>query len=89
MPAGLPWGEDFNFDAIDGAGGHAQLAACAIDLVYGVHGFIAADDGIHRAGLHAQGAAYAPVFINKGDGALLFAPKFGVEWQFRLARDGG
>jgi hypothetical protein len=36
-----------------------------------MHQFVAAHDGVSRAGFDAQGAADAPVFIYKSDGAWI------------------
>jgi hypothetical protein len=54
-------------NAIDRAGGDAQIAARAPIGEHGVHFFIGADDRIHWAGLYAKGATNAVLFFNDGD----------------------
>ena len=71
-PAGLRAGDIFQADAVHRAHRHAQLAAGAVGLDHGVHQFVAAEDGIGRAGLDAQGAADAPGFVDDGHGARAF-----------------
>ncbi|MNE20179.1 hypothetical protein D3C80_1132870 [compost metagenome] len=54
-------------DAIYRAGRHAQVAACAFSTDHGVHQFGCTNNGIHRAGLDAFGAANAFGFADIGD----------------------
>ena len=57
-------------NAIDRAGGHAQIAARALGDDHCVHLFGGAENGIHRAGLNAFGAADAFGLANESDPAL-------------------
>ena len=45
-----------------------------------MHFLVAAEDGIHRAGFDAFGAADAPVFDDEGDLRRCFFAVVGVEW---------
>jgi hypothetical protein len=54
-------------DAIDRTRRHAQITAGAPIVQNGVHAFIGADDGIHRAGSDTDHAAYAVLLIDDGD----------------------
>ena len=54
----------FPLDAIHRTHGQAEFAASAEIFDDGMHAFMGANDGIHRASLDAQGAADAPVFVN-------------------------
>jgi len=60
---------------IDRAGWYAQITACAFALDYRMHMFCAAEDGVYRAGLYAQGAADTGLLVDAHDGGhiLLFA----------------
>ncbi|MNP57227.1 hypothetical protein D3C76_1520350 [compost metagenome] len=60
-------GERQQVNAVNRAGRHAQVAARAFGADHGVHQLGRADDGVHRAGLDAFGAANAFGFANIGD----------------------
>ena len=48
-----------------------------------------ADDRVYRTRLYALGAAYADVFINKGDRTWTLCAIDWIEWYHRLAKQGG
>ena len=56
-------------------------------LNHGVHHFIAANDGVGRADLNAQGAADAPVFIDESDGSCRFHAVSRIQLHHRMAGD--
>ena len=58
-------------------------------LHHGVHEFVAAHDGIGRAGLDAQGATNAPVFVDHRHGEWPLDAVCLAQRQHRLAGDGG
>src|SRR5690606_9689877 len=82
-------------DAIDGAGRDTELAAGAFGPDHRVHLLGRADDGVHRAGLDAQRAAYAGLFIDDGEqlrflDAVLGAERLGFAIEeFRQCADAG
>ena len=53
-----------------------------------MHHLVAAQNGVSRAGLDAQGAAYAPGLVNDGDVARAFQAISGVQGKYRQACDG-
>lgn len=53
-----------------------------------MHAFVRANDGIDRAGVYAQSAAYAPVLVNPNHAARCFQAVQRVEFDTSLARDG-
>lgn len=75
-------------DAIDGAGGNAQLASGARGLNDGMHRLVRANDGIHGACLDAKRATNAPVLIDDGDGEGALVAILWVERQQGLCGDG-
>jgi hypothetical protein len=77
----------FQQDAIDGADGQAQFAAGAQRFNHRMHAFVAADDGIDRAGVQTQRAADAPVFVDKHNGTGRFNAIGGVQRLNGLAGD--
>ena len=56
-------------------------------LNHGVHHFVAANDGVGRADLDAQGAADAPVFIDKSDCSCRFHAIRRIQWRHVMAGD--
>ena len=54
----------------------------------GVHALVDAGDGVRRAGLGTQRAAYAPVFVDYRDRARALGAMGGVERAHRLPGDG-
>lgn len=88
LPAGTLAGDILKADAIDRAHRHAQLAARAIGLNDGVHHLVAAQNGVGRAGLDAQRAAYAPGFVNDGNGAWALKAIGRVQGLYGQACDG-
>jgi hypothetical protein len=52
-----------------------------------VHHLVAAQNGIGRAGLDAQGAANAPCFIDDGHSHRPFKAMFKVQWLDGLASE--
>ena len=53
-----------------------------------VHALVQAQDRIRGAGLDAQRAAYAPVFVDDGHGARCFLTMLGTQGLNRAACDG-
>ena len=70
---------DHHIDAIDRAGGKAQVAASAFGLNDRVHLFRCAEDCIYRASLDAQSTTNASQFINNCHRFWFFLAIFGVE----------
>jgi hypothetical protein len=60
--------------AINRADGNAQLAARAMLGNHGMHALVGTQNRIGRAGLDAQRAAYAPGFVDHGQGARASMP---------------
>ncbi len=52
-----------------------------------MHQLVAAEDGVGRAGLDAQGAAYAPGFVDDGHCARAFETIEGIERPCRQSGD--
>ena len=78
----------FQRNAVDWTNRNTQLAACAISFYDGMHAFIAAHNGIGRAGIYAQRATNAPVFVNDCKSARCFYAVVWVERNFCFARHG-
>jgi len=73
--------------AVHGANWQAKLTACAILFDDRVHAFVRADDCVHWTSLHAQGAAYAPGFVNPNDMSRTLDAIFWVQRLVGLASD--
>lgn len=56
-----------HLDAVGRAGIDTEIATGALVGNHGMHRLGGADNGIHRAGLNALGAADALIFVDKGD----------------------
>jgi hypothetical protein len=54
---------------------------------HGMHALVGANNGVYRAGGNAQGAAYAPVFVDKRDSARTFSAKVRINGLCGLASD--
>jgi len=54
-----------------------------------VHALGRADDAVHRAGIDAQSAPDAPVFVDQRQAARAFSTADGIQRQRRLARESG
>ena len=78
----------WNTYAIHRANRQAQLAPGAMRLDHGVHQLVAAQYRVGRAGVDAQGAADAPVFVDDGDAARTFCAIGRVECHDGLPCDG-
>lgn len=91
---GLGWaplvvGMTVHLDAVDGAGGQAELTAGAVHSHHRVQMLEGTHDGVGGAGIQAQGAANAAGLINEGpkNGPLLAA--VWVEWPHGPTRQLG
>jgi hypothetical protein len=58
-------------------------------LDHGMHQLVAAKNGVCRTGVEAQGAAYAPGFVNDSDCARAFSAMERIERLRRQAGDSG
>jgi hypothetical protein len=58
-------------------------------LDHSVHALIATHNGVHRACSNAQGAAYAPVFVDKSQRARTLGTEVGVNGLDGAPRDRG
>ena len=74
--------------AIDRTHRQTEFAAGAFRLDDCVHAFVRADNGVDRAGVYAQSAAYAPVLVNPNHAARCFQAVQRVEFDISLACDG-
>src|SRR5690625_2570405 len=63
-PADIGW---LHLNTIYWTGGDTELTAGTVIRDDGMHELVGADDGVHGAGLYAQGAAYAVGLINHSD----------------------
>jgi hypothetical protein len=68
-------------NAVNRAWRNTEFTAGAFVCDHGVHLFHRAKDGIDRAGLDAQGAAYACLLINDCNSSRFFYSIFGVQGQ--------
>ena len=67
-----------NVNAFDRAGGDAEITAGAFIFYDSVHLLGGPENSVDRAGLYAQGAAYADLFVNYHHGFLGVLAMFGV-----------
>ena len=80
---------NFEMDAINRANRNAELTTSAFLFDDGVHPFVCAHDGIGGAGVDAQRATDAPLFIDPGHMPGPFLASDWIQCNERLASDFG
>jgi len=68
------------FDAIHRTWRQAQLAAGAVFGNNGVHAFIGAHNGVDGAGVEAECATDATIFVDKSKGPVSVSAVLGIKW---------
>ncbi|AJK47331.1 hypothetical protein BGL_1c28530 [Burkholderia plantarii] len=89
IPAGALARDRNQGDAVDRARRHAEIAAGAERGHHRMHLLRRTDDRIHRAGLHAERAADAELFVDHGEQARVFLAVLDGERDHGLAEQRG